>query len=466
LDLDTPLPVQIESINRGAVLRPKVSGAVSERRGTCVRASFVAKLAPLGYQVYAVAPVGIPNKPAIAAHPSNVLENETLRVQIAANGTFSIVDKSSGRIYRDLGYFEDGGDSGDGYNYSYPLEDRVENTLGAAPRISRLNNGPVNQQYRIDYDLTLPTSLDDLKHTRAEERTACPLSITLSLMQGSPRLDLTVVFDNHARDHRFRIVFPSDMDTQVSSASAPFDVVDHPVKIVPVPDNAWVEDAPSTFPQQDWVDLSDGKHGLCLIVHGLPEYEVWDTDRHEIAITLLRAVGFLGAEYNMQTAVVGGGPTIATPEGQIQRKLTFSLSVLPHAGTWDQAEVWRQALAFNNPPKAYTTGMEKSRSILAPGALPGNHSFLSVSGRNVVLSAVKKAENGDALVLRMVNPSAEMTEASIQLPFTPGTIQPVGLDELPRPAQANGSTPSRGSDGRVRVAIAPKKIVSLRIERK
>ncbi len=123
-----------------------------------------------------------------------------------------------------------------------------------------------------------------------------------------------------------------------------------------------MEDAPATFPQQDWVDLSDSERGLCIIVRGLPEYEVLDTDRNEIAITLLRAVGFLGAGYDMQTASVGAGPHIATPEAQIQRKLTFSLSVFPHAGRWDQAEVWRQALMFNNPPRAFMTGMEKNRS--------------------------------------------------------------------------------------------------------
>jgi alpha-mannosidase len=178
----------------------------------------------------------------------------------------------------------------------------------------------------------------------------------LSLAQGSPRLELDVSFDNHACDHRLRMVFPSDLNTQVSHASAQFDVVSHPVKVVPVPEEAWVEDAPTTFPQQDWVDLSDGERGLCIIVRGLPEYEVLDTDRREIAVTLLRAVGYLGAGFDMRTAVVGAGPHIATPEAQIQRKLTFSLSILPHRGTWEQAEVWRQALEFNNPQLHYRNG--------------------------------------------------------------------------------------------------------------
>ncbi len=75
-------------------------------------------------------------------HSHNVLENEYLRVQIASNGTLRLEDKATGQVYRDLGYFEDGGDCGDGYNYSYPAEDRLENTLGQVVRISRAGRWP------------------------------------------------------------------------------------------------------------------------------------------------------------------------------------------------------------------------------------------------------------------------------------------------------------------------------------
>ncbi len=228
---------------------------------------------------------------------------------------------------------------------------------------------------------------------RSETRLACPLSVTLSLAQGSPRLDLEVSFDNHARDHRLRMVFPSDVNTSVLQASAQFDVVEHPVKIVPVPEEAWVEDAPTTFPQQDWVDLSDGERGFCIIVQGLPEYEVLDTAGARLPLPCCERWAFLGAGYDMQTASVGAGPHIATPEAQIQRRLTFSLSVLPHSGKWDQAEVWRQALAFNNPPRAvYDRNGEKPaglhardsacQALLPVGHWPERHPEFRQESRN------------------------------------------------------------------------------------
>jgi mannosylglycerate hydrolase len=459
------LPVQVESIDRSSTLRPLVSGPASERRGVSVRASFPANLPPCGYQVFAVAPAENPNKPVVVARPHNVLENEYLYVQIASNGTFSVEEKAGGRIYRDQGYFEDGGDCGDGYNYSYPLQDRRENTLGAAPRISRLADGPAVQRIRIDYDWSLPEGLDAAGRGRAEARVSCPLSVILSLVHGSPRLDLQVIFDNHARDHRLRMIFPSDLNVSVSYASAQFDVVEHPVKVNPVPQAAWVEDAPSTYPQQDWVDLSDGKDGLGVIVRGLPEYEVLDTARREIAITLLRAVGFLGAGYGMQTASVGAGPHIATPEAQIQRRLNFSLSLFPHPGRWNQAEVWRQALVFNNPARSYTTGMERNRKAAKEAAQPSSRCFLSVSGRNVILSSVKKTETGSALLLRLYNPSPDTAEAIIQLPFAPKRLQVTGLDErLPATANDKVSAAIEKKD-QVCITLPARKVMTLRIER-
>jgi alpha-mannosidase len=393
------------------------------------------------------------------------LENEHLRVQISSNGTLTIQDKATGQVYRDLGYFEDGGDCGDGYNYSYPVEDRLENTLGLAPQISRVSHGPAVQCCRIDYDWRIPESLDFSQRKRSETRLSCPVSVFVSLAHGTPRLELQVTFDNHARDHRLRIVFPSDVNTETSHASAQFDVVSRPIAINPVTAEAWVEDAPNTFPNQDWVDLSDGERGFCILTRGLPEYEVIDTKRRELVFTLLRAIGHLGAGANMQTADVGAGPHLATPEAQVQRRLTFTLAVLPHAGTWDQAEVWRHALAFNNPPRVVTTGMVKNQLKGAQKQQPPNQSLFSIEGRNVVLSSLKKAESGEALVLRLYNPTNVPTQATIQLPFIPANVQRVGLDELPQTVPNGEPAPPIDAGGKLRLELPPKKIVSLRVER-
>jgi alpha-mannosidase len=282
-------PLQIESRSRTCNADP-LGGGLNFSQVERVRASFYARVPAFGYAAYSVRPDPKPKKHDLLASPHNVLENDYLWVSIASNGLLTITDKVTGERYRDLGLFEDGGDCGDGYTYSYPAEDRVVNSLGLAPNISRLAAGPAVQRYQLDFDWPLPDGLDDARRRRLVTETRCPLRVVVSLAQKGRRVDLEITFDNRVRDHRLRIVFPSDVSADLSHSEAQFDVVARPVRPQPVPADAWIEDPPSSLPQGSWVDVSDGERGLCIINQGIPEFEVLDTPRREIAITLLRAV--------------------------------------------------------------------------------------------------------------------------------------------------------------------------------
>jgi alpha-mannosidase len=321
----------------------------------------------------------------------------------------------------------------------------------------RLADGPAMQRYRLDYDWALPQGLDATRQRRQDTLVDCPLRVVVSLAEDSRRVGLEVTFDNRARDHRLRICFPGDIDSDVSYSEGQFDVVERPVQPQPTPPEAWVEDPPYTHPQQGWMDLSDGRRGLCIVNRGLPEFEVLDTPRREIAITLLRAVGWLGAGPEMLTADAGAGPHIPTPEGQIQRKLTFHLAIVPHAGIWDEAEVWRQAHMHNTPPRSITV----DRSLAKRGQRSGSGSFLQLEGDNVALDAVKRSEQGDALIVRMHNPASNRTSARLTPPFVPVAGYVVGLDEELRPAAAQGV--GLDTDGRIHLELGPKEIVSLKL---
>ena len=143
-----------------------------------------------------------------------------------------------------------------------------------------------------------------------------------------------------------------------------------------------------------------------------------------------------------------------------RRHQGYHLSVFPHSGRWDEAEVWRQAHERNLPPRWTTFGMIKNYPV-APGFRAARHAFLSVSGKNVILSALKKAEDGDALILRLYNPSACVTRARIQPPFVPTCVCPANLAEQPLPT--NPIQPA--ADGAFNVEIPARKVITLRLER-
>ncbi len=445
------VPLQIESRSPTMTVHPLGTG-LSFRQVVRVRASFPAHVPPYGYAVYAVRPEPLPNPIPLDAPPLHELENEFLRVRIRPNGGLAVTDKATGIEFTDLGFFEDGGDCGDGYTYSYPAEDQVFTTWGLAPNISRLAAGPVVHRYQIDYEWTLPAGLDETRRRRQEARVHCPLSVVVSLAEKSHRVELQVTFENRARDHRLRMVFPSDLAVQSSCSETQFDVVTRPVHPRPVPRDVWIEDPPATYPQLSWMDISDGTRGLCLINQGLPEYQVLDSGRREVAITLLRAVGWLAAGPELQTAVNGAGPTMPTPEGQVQRTLTFRLAIHPHTGKWDEAEVWRQAHEHNVPPRCITVADRH------PGNRPAADSLLRLEGSNIILSAVKRAENLDGLIVRAHNPSCRPATAWLTLPWKAAAARQVDLDESVR---GPDRTLPVGPDGRVALEVAPGQILTV-----
>lgn len=136
------------------------------------------------------------------------------------------------------------------------------------------------------------------------------------------------------------------------------------------------------------------------------------------------------------------------------------LAIFPHSGRWDEAEVWRQAHEHNLSPRYTTFGMMKNYPV-APGFRAARQSFLSITGKNVILSALKKAEEGEALILRVYNPSRHVTRAEIRPPFAPARVFRANLSEQPLPEDMI----QPGADGMLQVEIPAGKIITLRLER-
>jgi alpha-mannosidase len=109
--------------------------------------------------------------------------------------------------------------------------------------------------------------------------------------------------------------------------------------------------------------------------------------------------------------------------------------------------------------------MEKKQPALTPGTQSPRRSLIKVEGQNAILSTLKKAEIGDALILRLYNPSDILAQATLRLPFIPASIHLCGLDEQPRTASGAESAPVLETDGKITILIPPKKVITLRMIR-
>jgi alpha-mannosidase len=101
----------------------------------------------------------------------------------------------------------------------------------------------------------------------------------------------------------------------------------------------------------------------------------------------------------------------------------FTYAILPHAGDWHEGGVREAAEDLN----------QKLLALPARNLAAGLHTPLMVSGVKAGLAALKPAEEGDGLVLRLYEPAGARGQLSITPPEGWRLSEPVSLLEEPAP---------------------------------
>lgn len=161
--------------------------------------------------------------PEASAAP--VLENDFLRVEISPEGKLDLLHKASGRWYRDVLTLEDTADTGHSY-ISLPLAGDVPVGPGR-PVSMQYTRDTVCQEAVLSFLMQLPEALNEARTARSSRLAGCPVTLTLRLNAGEPFLRADWQIENHARDHRLRMLVRTGLDADVSTALSPFDPVQH-----------------------------------------------------------------------------------------------------------------------------------------------------------------------------------------------------------------------------------------------
>jgi mannosylglycerate hydrolase len=388
-----------------------------------LRIQFVARdVPPVGYTSYTLvagsgeqAEAGISHRASGIQHAIPSIENEFYRVEgDLDDGTLTVIDKVTGRVFPGCNRFVDGGDRGDEYNYCRPERDRPVDHPATPPAVRRLSADEVGATLEIAMDYQVPVSLVSGDRSRRGDETV-PLSIVtrVTLTPGVRRVDFETTVENQAHDHRLRVHFPTDLTTDAAWADGHFDVVKRPLD-VPTETGDWAEQPVPTHPQRAFVDVSDGERGVMLANRGLPEYEVLrGEDGAEIALTLLRCVGWLSRD-DMHCRLGHAGPGEVTPEAQCLGQYTFHYSLIPHAGDYCQA--YALAHAFQTDLRALFTHTHSSPLALSETeGLPVALSFVTVEPSTLEISAIKEPEGGAGLIVRCWNVGSEPVEGILRL---------------------------------------------------
>lgn len=377
---------------------------------------------------------------------SPALENEFLRVRWVDKEGIELVEKETGTAYRGLFQFEDSGDNGDLYGFSPPADNEV--VVGGRTQAALVRNGPLEGVLRLVTDLETPVALEPGAQRRARARHALRIETDLLLARGARRVECVSRVRNSCRDHRLRVLFPTDLPTDEAWSEGAFHVDAWPVHVEqPRLKHGFFEEEPTTFPQHTFACVQGKRGGLALFNRGLPEFQLLPDARRTLALTLFRAVGFLGSKA-VNTRQAPAGPPMPTPDAQLLREMEFAYALQPYRGSWREAEIWKAAAEYVAPPRHLT-------ALETRGAGPSRRAFLEVTGKAVACSAIKSSENGRFLVVRLWNPTGDPAVADVACGCPLREAHLARLDEKP----LKRLTPS--PKGKVAVPLGPFQVVTL-----
>jgi len=110
----------------------------------------------------------------------------------------------------------------------------------------------------------------------------------------------------------------------------------------------------------------------------------------------------------------------------------FEFAFFAYDGSWSHANLLREADAYEVPPRLVATGKH-------PGVLDPCGSFLRVDPEAIRVTTIKPAESGDAMVVRLFNPTNAPIQATLAPSPSAESAHELALSETPiRPLPIEG----------------------------
>ncbi len=374
----------------------------------------------IGYRVFAVRKQSPSVKTAVK-YTQNSMENECLRVVFNADGSLDITDKRSGRVFENQHVFEDSRDCGNLYNYVQPEGDAAITSRGVDASISLHEVTAWSVTFKVD----VPLAID------------ADITTYVTLCDGCARVEFRTVVENRMENHRLRALFPTNLNAEHVYAEGQFDVVRRDITPSPVwknPSNVQRCQAFAAIESED-----GGKDAVLVANRGLFEYEVLRDGKNTLAVTLLRAID-----------KIGDWGVFPTPLGQKKGTWTLEYAFVPYQ-TDARAQAYNEGYGFAYPT---LTALGTDSHV---GTMPAVMDYVNFDTPYIRMTAFKKAEDGEAAILRLFNTQSESAVLNMAVApvFKQAKLVNLAEEEL---------SDLEIKDGKITMEIGAKKIVTIALQ--
>ncbi|CAH6809904.1 alpha-mannosidase [Vibrio chagasii] len=359
----------------------------------------------------------------VAEQKDYLLENEYYRINVNDNATLTIFDKETEQVFDQVLRLEDGSDDGDEYDYS-PSRQEWLLYSDEFPVETSIDHQGFQSVANIALRMNVPANLAE-REERTGQNGFIEAQCQVVLKQGSRRIEVRMELDNQADDHRVRVLVPTPFVSETVVADNQFGCITRPTNdpaMAVWEEEKWKEAPVPVYQLMNFAALENGKAGMAIMSNGLREFEViasqGDDNRDTFALTLFRGIGVLGKEELLLRPGRPSGIKIPTPDSQVRGKLVCEFTLCGFSGNHIDANIMAQARDNVTQIECYNKIPYNAMKLnVGEQNLPMNFSLLSKQQAGAVLSVLKKAEDEDALIMRVYNP-AETGSVSDSISFT------------------------------------------------
>ncbi|WP_261886044.1 mannosylglycerate hydrolase [Vibrio pomeroyi] len=359
----------------------------------------------------------------VAEQKDYLLENEYYRINVNDNGTLTIFDKETEQVFDQVLRLEDGSDDGDEYDYS-PSRQEWLLYSDEFPVETSIDHQGFQSVANIAFRMNVPANLAE-REERTGQNGFVEAQCQVVLKQGSRRIEVRMELDNQADDHRVRVLVPTPFVSETVVADNQFGCITRPTNdpaMAVWEEEKWKEAPVPVYQLMNFAALENGKAGMAIMSNGLREFEViasqGDENRDTFALTLYRGIGVLGKEELLLRPGRPSGIKIPTPDSQVRGKLVCEFTLCGFSGNHIDANIMAQARDNVTQIECYNKIPYNAMKLnVGEQNLPMSFSLLSKQQAGAVLSVLKKAEDEDALIMRVYNP-AESGSVSDSISFT------------------------------------------------